>query len=316
MKILISDKIAAEGLDELKNYRGVEAVVKTGMTEDELASEIPEYDALVVRSATKVTKRIIRAAGKLKVIGRAGAGVDNIDIDAAAENNIIVMNTPGGNAEAAAELAVALMFAAARKVAQADSSMKAGRWEKKLFMGVELLGKTLGIIGTGFVGGIVAERAAALGMTVIAHDPYLSQERAKAIGVELTDFEDLLNKSDFISIHVPNNSETAGLINREAFAKMRDGVIFINCSRGGIVVEKDLLNALESGKVAAAGIDVYESEPPSNLSLVNHPRVTATPHIGASTREAQINVAVMVINQIAEYLTTGKAVHAVRRPGK
>lgn len=316
MKILISDKIAAEGLDELKKHRGIEAVVKTGMTEDELAAEIPEYDALVVRSATKVTERVIKAAGKLKVIGRAGAGVDNIDIDAATENNIIVMNTPGGNAEAAAELAVALMFAAARKIAQADSSMKAGRWEKKLFMGVELLGKTLGIIGTGFVGGIVAERAGALGMTVIAYDPYLSRERAKEIGAELTDFEDLLNKSDFISIHVPSNRETAGLINRAAFTKMRNGVIFINCSRGGIVVEKDLLDALESGKVAAAGIDVYESEPPSDLSLVNHPGVTATPHIGASTREAQVNVAVMVINQIAEYLTTGKAVHAVNRPGK
>jgi len=316
MKLLISDKIAKEGLEELKKFQGIEAVIKTGLKEEELISEIPVYDALVVRSATRVTERVIEAAGKLKVIGRAGAGVDNIDVDAATKHDIVVMNTPGGNSEAAAELAIALMFAAARNVAHADSSMKSGRWDKKLFTGVELLNKTLGIIGTGFVGGIVSRRAGALGMNVIAYDPYISKERALEIGAELTGFDDLLNRADFISIHVPKNRETSGLINKAVFNKMKDSVFFVNCSRGGIVSEDDLLEALESGKVAAAGIDVYESEPPVSLKLVRHPKVTATPHIGASTREAQVNVAVMVMDQIGTYLTRGEIINSVNKPEK
>ncbi|MCD6120960.1 MAG: phosphoglycerate dehydrogenase [Spirochaetales bacterium] len=316
MKILVSDKIANEGLEKLRNFPGIESVIKTGLSEEELISEIPSYSALVVRSATKVTKKIIEAAENLKVIGRAGAGVDNIDIDAATKHGIVVMNTPGGNAEAAAELAVALMFATARNVAHANISMKAGRWDKKLFAGIELLDKTLGIIGTGFVGGIVARRAGALGMHVIAYDPYISEEKALEIGAELTGLDELLKRADFISIHVPKNKETVGFINEDAFNKMKRGVFFINCARGGIVKEDALLKALDSGRVAAAGIDVYESEPPVSWDLVKHPKVTATPHIGASTREAQINVAVMVMNQIGTYLTKGEIINSVNKPIK
>ncbi len=311
MKVLIADKIATEGFGEFKKYDNLEVVEKTGLSEEELIEEIPDYSAMVVRSATKVTRRIIEVADRLKVIGRAGAGVDNIDVEAATERGIVVMNTPGGNAEAAGELAFGLMFAVARHIAAADASMKAGRWDKKLFKGVELYGKTLGIIGTGYVGGVLARRASGFGMRVIVCDPYVSEDKVKKLGAQLVGCDDFLRVADFISIHVPKTKETVGMINREVFAKMKDGVYFINCSRGGIVVEEDLLDALNSGKVRAAGIDVYEEEPPKNLELVKHERVVATPHIGASTVEAQINVAVMIANQIGKFLSTGEIINAV-----
>ena len=313
MKVLVSDKIAEEGVKEFGKYDGIEVTVKTGMEPAELLETIPDYDALVVRSATKVTREVIEAGKKLKVVGRAGAGVDNIDLDAASEHNVIVMNTPGGNAEGAAELAISLMFATARNIARADATMKEGKWEKKKLAGVELAGKKLGIIGIGFVGSIVGKRMKAFGMDVSAYDPYYSADKAAELGIRLTTLDEVLADSDFITVHVPKNRETEGMIDREAFGKMKEGVYFINCSRGGIVVEADLLNALDSGKVAAAGIDVYSKEPPEDLSLVRHPRVTATPHIGASTREAQINVALMIARQIGEFLTTGKVMNAVNR---
>ncbi len=313
MKVLVSDKIAEEGVEEFAKYSGIEVTVKTGMEPDELLKTISDYDALVVRSATKVTREVIEAGEKLKVVGRAGAGVDNIDLEAASKHNVLVMNTPGGNAEGAAELAISLMFATARNIARADATMKEGKWEKKKLQGVELAGKKLGIIGIGFVGSIVGKRMKAFGMDVSAYDPYYSAEKATKLGIRLTTLDDVLANSDFITVHVPRNKETEGMINREVFGKMKEGVYFINCSRGGIVVEADLLDALDSGKVAAAGIDVYSKEPPEDLALVKHPRVTATPHIGASTREAQINVALMIARQIGEFLTTGKVVNAVNR---
>ncbi len=311
MRVLVADKVAREGLAEFEKYGDIEVVEKTGLSEEELVKEIPGYSAMIVRSATKVTKKIIEAADELKVIGRAGAGVDNIDVEAATEKGIVVMNTPGGNAEAAGELAFALMFAVARHIARADASMKAERWDKKLFKGVELYGKTLGIIGTGFVGGVLARRASGFGMKVIVCDPYVSEDKVKKLGAELVVCDDFLKKADFISIHVPKTKETVGMINKNVFAKMKDGVFFINCSRGGIVVEDDLLEALNSGKVRAAGIDVFEDEPPKNWAIAKHERVVATPHIGASTEEAQINVAIMVANQIGKYLTTGEIINAI-----
>ena len=311
MKILIADKIADECLVKLQEFPGIVVTVQTGMTPEELIREIKEYQGLIVRSATKVTREVIKAGNKLKVIGRAGAGVDNIDVETATENGIVVMNTPGGNAGAVAELVIGMMFALARKIPPADSSMKSGKWEKKSFVGSELSGKTLGIIGIGFVGARVARKALALGLKVLAYDPFIPSGIAMKMGVDMTSMEELLKHSDFISVHVPKNAETAGFINVESFSKMKDGVIFINCSRGGIVVEKDLSKALESGKVAGAGIDVYEKEPPEDLSLVTHPCVVATPHIGASTKEAQITVAEMIAEQMGRYLTMGELDNAV-----
>ncbi|MBA7705325.1 Hydroxypyruvate reductase [subsurface metagenome] len=311
MKILIADKTAEECFKKLKEFQGIEVTVRTGMTLKELIGEIKEYQGLIVRSATKVTAEVIKAGNKLKVIGRAGAGVDNIDVKAASENGIVVMNTPGGNAGAVAELVMGFMFALARKIPLANSSMKSGKWEKKSFTGTELSGKTLGIIGIGFVGAKVARKAMALGLKVLAYDPFVPSEKASEMGVDMTGLNELLEKSDFISVHVPKNEETGGFINCESFSKMKDGVIFINCSRGGIVVEKDLLRALEHGKVAGAGIDVYNKEPPADLSLVTHPHVIATPHIGASTKEAQIIVAEMIAEQIGRYLTKGELINTV-----
>ena len=313
MKVLITDKVADKCLEQLNQFNGVQVDLKIGLDESEIISIIDGYQALIVRSATKVTKAIIDASNSLKVIGRAGAGVDNIDVKSATDKGILVMNTPGANASAVAELSIGLMFSLARNISQADASMKAGKWEKKLFTGIELSEKVLGLIGIGNIGGLVGQKALALGMKVLANDPYITEDKIKSMGFLNMSLDQLLNKADFISVHIPKTAETKGFINKDTFNKMKHGVYFINCSRGGIVVEQDLLDALASDKIAGAGIDVYENEPPEDLSLIKHQKVIATPHIGASSKEAQINVAVMIAKQVGNYLTKDEIVNAVNK---
>lgn len=313
MKVLILDKTDSSCARTLRGFGGIEVEEKPNLSPDQLLQEILEYEALVVRSATKVTAVVIDGARRLKVIGRAGAGVDNIDVRAATERGILVMNTPGGNANAVAELAIGMMFSLARKLIATVEGMKTGRWEKKSYRGSELGGKTLGLVGIGQVGARVAGKALALDMKVLAYDPFVSSEKAKEIGAELCELDRLYSESDYISLHLPKNEETTGMINREVIAKMKPGIFLINCARGGIVVEADLLQALEDGRVAGVGIDVYETEPPEEWSLVNHPGVLCTPHIGATTAEAQIVVAEMIGRQIGQYLIEGKVVHGVNQ---
>jgi D-3-phosphoglycerate dehydrogenase len=313
MRVLISDKTDSICARTLRSFSGIEVEERGGMSPEQLLEEIPGYEALVVRSATKVTAQVIAAGTKLKAIGRAGAGVDNIDIQAAADRGILVMNTPGGNANAVAELAVGMMFALARKLPAMVEGMKAARWEKKGYRGVELAGKTLGLVGIGQVGARVARKAAALDMRVLAYDPFVTAEKAQELGAELCELDRLYGESDYISLHLPKNEQTAGIIDRDALSKMKPGVFLVNCARGGIVVESDLLEALEQGRVAGVGIDVYENEPPQDWSLVKHPAVIATPHIGAATAEAQTVVAEMIGRQIGQYLSAGKIVHAVNQ---
>ena len=313
-RVLISDTLSEEGIAILKDTPGIEVDVMTNLTPDELKGVIKDYDGLAIRSATKVTKEIIDRADKLSVIGRAGIGLDNVDIAAASMRGIVVMNTPGGNTITTGEHAIAMMFSLARQIPQATASMKAGKWEKNRFMGTELYNKTLGIIGIGRVGTIVADRALGLKMNVIAYDPFISSEAAEKIGINLVPLEELLQKSDFISVHTPMTKETRGIINAEAFAKMKKGVAIINCARGGIVSEKDLYDALTSGKVAGAALDVFEEEPTKNIDLVKLDNLICTPHLGASTDEAQINVAIAIAEQIADYLTKGEIRNAVNFP--
>ncbi len=312
-RVFVADSLAKEGTEEFGRFPGLELVVKTGLSPEALAAELGDSTGLVVRSATRATREIIAAGKKLRVIGRAGAGVDNIDVAAATERGIVVLNTPGGNAEAAAELAVALMFALARQIPRADASMKAGTWDKKSFMGTELLGKTLGLIGIGNVGSIVGRRALGLGMKVIAHDPFVSEAKAEEMGIALRTLEEVLAGADFISVHAPKTDKTKGLLDRKAFDLMKTGVYVVNCARGGIVVEKDMIAALDAGKLKGAAVDVYEREPPEDWSLARHPKVIATPHIGASTHESQVTVSVMIARQIGTFLTTGEVINAVNR---
>jgi len=311
MKIFVADSISKEGIAEFGKHPELELMVKTGLAPDKLAVELSDSVGLVVRSATQASREVIGAGKSLKVIGRAGAGVDNIDVAAASERGILVLNTPGGNAEAAGELAIAMMFALARELTRADASMKAGTWDKKSFSGCELLGKTLGLLGIGNVGSIVGSRALAMGMKVLAYDPFVSADKTKSLGFTLASFDKVIQTSDFISIHAPKTADTKGILDAKAFARMKKGVYIVNCARGGIVVEKDLLAALESGVVKGAGVDVYEKEPPDDWTLAKHPRVIATPHIGASTGEAQVNVSVMIARQIAAYLLKGEIINAV-----
>ncbi len=315
LKVFVADSMAKEGIAEFGKFKDIELEVKTGLPPDQLMAALGDSVGLVVRSATKATKEIIAAGKSLRVIGRAGAGVDNIDVPAATERKILVLNTPGGNAEGAGEMAIALMFAMARQIPQADASMKKGVWDKKSFSGTELFTKTLGLVGIGNVGGIVAKRAAGMGMKVIAYDPYASKDKAASIGITMAGLDDVLSKADFISIHTPRTDETKGMINAKAFDKMKTGVFFVNCARGGIVVEKDLIAALDSGKVKMAGVDVFDKEPPENWDLAKHPKVIATPHLGASTAEAQIMVSVMIAQQMGKFLTTGEIVNAVNTVG-
>jgi D-3-phosphoglycerate dehydrogenase / 2-oxoglutarate reductase len=314
LKILVSDKLSEGGVEILKSC-GYTVDVNTGLKPEELMGIIADYDALVVRSATKATAEIIAAGKNLKVIGRAGAGVDNIDITAASKQGVVVMNTPGGNTVTTGEHAIAMMMALTRNIPQADGFMKRGKWEKKALEGREVTGKTLGVIGMGRVGSIVASRALGLRMNVLVYDPFLTKDAAEKQYIELaTSLDALYARSDYITVHTPKTKETTGLLGKEAFAKMKNGVFLINCARGGIVDEKALIEALDSGKVAGAAIDVFEKEPPEDWSLPKHPKVVATPHLGASTHEAQENVSLAIAEQIVDYLKNGVILNAVNAP--
>jgi D-3-phosphoglycerate dehydrogenase len=313
LKVLISDNISPKCIDILKKS-GLEVDVKTGMKPEELKARIGDYHGLIIRSATKVTSAVIDAATNLKVIGRAGSGLDNVDRTAATKKGIVVMNTPGGNTITTAEHTISLMLSLARKIPQATMSMKAGKWEKKKFMGVELFNKTLGVIGIGNIGSQVAKRAQGLAMNVIAYDPFLSEDKAKAMGVEKVDLQELFGRSDFITIHTPLTPETKNMINKETIKMMKNSVRIINCARGGIINEKDLYDALIDGKVAGAALDVFEKEPPENNPLLTHDNVIATPHLGASTKEAQENVAIAVAEQVVDYLIHDTIRNAVNFP--
>ncbi|MEK7688879.1 MAG: phosphoglycerate dehydrogenase, partial [Deltaproteobacteria bacterium] len=315
MKVLVSDSMSDRCVEILKSAPGIQVDVNTKLKPEELKKAIKDYHGLVVRSATKVTAEIIEAADNLKVIGRAGTGVDNIDMQAATKKGIVVMNTPGGNTVTTAEHAVSMLMALARKIPQATASMRKGEWEKKKFEGTEITGKTLGILGVGNIGSVVADRAQGLKMNVIAYDPYLSQEAANRMGVLPVSLDDLYKRSDFISVHVPLTNETKNLVNRDAFAKMKKGVKIIDCARGGIVNEKDLSDAIKEGIVSGAAMDVFEKEPtPVDNPLLGLEEVILTPHLGASTAEAQENVAIAIAEQIVEYLVKGTIRNAVNVP--
>jgi D-3-phosphoglycerate dehydrogenase / 2-oxoglutarate reductase len=309
-KILIADELSPRAL-EIFRSRGLEVDVNVGLKKPDLVKIIAGYDGLAVRSATKADKDVIAAAKNLKVIGRAGIGVDNIDIPAATARGIVVMNTPFGNSITTAEHAIALLFAAARQIGAADVSTQAGKWEKNRFMGVELYAKTLGIIGCGNIGALVAERALALKMKVIAYDPFLSPERAVKLGVEKVELDDLLSRADAISLHTPLTDKTRDILSAEAIAKTKKGVIIVNAARGGLVDEKALRRALENGHVAAAGFDVFVTEPARENVLFGAPNFVATPHLGASTNEAQENVALQVAEQMSDYLLSGAVTNAL-----
>lgn len=315
MKVLISDSMSPRAVDVLKSTPGLEVDVITNLKPDELKARIKDYHGLVVRSATKATAEIIEAAENLKVIGRAGTGVDNIDTVAATKKGIVVMNTPGGNTVTTAEHAIAMMMALARKIPQATASMRKGEWEKKKFEGTEITGKTLGILGVGNIGSVVASRALGLRMNVIAYDPFISEEAADKMGIALVDMDDLFRRSDFISIHVPLTTETKNLVNAEAFNKMKKGVNIINCARGGIVNEADLAEAIRNRIVSGAAMDVFEKEPTTaDNPLLNLEEVILTPHLGASTQEAQESVAVAIAEQIVDYLVNGTIRNALNVP--
>jgi D-3-phosphoglycerate dehydrogenase len=315
MKVLVSDKLSPKGVEIFQETEGIQVDVKIGMAPEELIACISEYDALVVRSTTKVTSEVINAAKNLKVIGRAGSGVDNIDTQAATQNGIVVMNTPGGNTITTAEHAIAMLLALCRHIPQADASMKHKMWEKKKFMGTEYFGKTLGILGLGKIGSEVAKRARGLMMKVIAYDPFISIEAAKKMEVELVDLEELYERSDFISIHTPKSPETMNMINAETIAKMKDGVKIINCARGDIVNEQDLADAIKQGKVSGAAVDVFSTEPPpEDNPLYGIPQIIMTPHLGASTEEAQDKVAIAIAYQIVDMLKNDTVCNALNAP--
>ncbi|MGX8011493.1 phosphoglycerate dehydrogenase [Mesorhizobium sp. ORM8.1] len=314
-RVLVSDKLSTTAVQIFKD-RGIEVdyLPDLGKDKDKLLEVIDQYDGLAIRSATKVTEKLINAATKLKVVGRAGIGVDNVDIPAASRKGIIVMNTPFGNSITTAEHAVAMIFALARQIPEANASTHAGKWEKNRFMGVEITGKTLGVIGCGNIGSIVATRGVGLRMHVIAFDPFLSDKRAEELGVDKVELDELFTRADFITLHTPLTDKTRNIIDAAAIAKMKNGVRIINCARGGLVVEADLVAALKSGKVAGAGVDVFEVEPAENNELFGMENVVATPHLGASTAEAQENVALQVAEQMADYLIKGAVSNAINMP--
>ncbi|HWM46174.1 MAG TPA: phosphoglycerate dehydrogenase [Xanthobacteraceae bacterium] len=312
-KVLISDKLSPAAVQIFKD-RGVDVDVKSGLDKDQLAEIIGNYDGLAIRSATKVTAKLLERAKNLKVIGRAGIGVDNVDVAAATAKGIIVMNTPFGNSITTAEHAITLMLALARQIPQADASTQAGKWEKNRFMGVEITGKTLGIIGCGNIGSIVADRAIGLRMKVVAYDPFLSPERAADLGVEKVELPDLFKRADFITLHTPLTEKTKNIINAQSLASMKKGVRIVNCARGGLVDEAALRAALDSGQVAGAAFDVFVEEPATANPLFGHPNVVCTPHLGASTTEAQENVALQVAEQMSDYLLRGAITNAINFP--
>ena len=312
-KVLISDDLSPRAVAVFED-RGVEVDVKKAMKPDELIACIGDYDGLAVRSDTKVTADVLDAATRLKVVGRAGIGVDNIDVAAASTHGVVVMNTPFGNAVTTAEHAIAMMFALARQIPAADHSTQSGNWEKSRFMGTELTGKTLGIIGCGNIGSRVAERALGLKLRVIAYDPFLSPERAADLGVDKVGLDDLFARADIITLHTPLTDATRAILDEDALAKMRKGVLIINCARGELIVEEDLEAALEAGQVGGVAVDVYTEEPPRDYGLFGMDRVVATPHLGAATVEAQENVALQVAEQMSDYLNTGAVVNAINMP--
>ncbi len=314
MKVLVSDKLADVGIKMFEEADGIEVDVNVGLAPAELKAIIGDYDALVIRSATKVTEEILDAATRLKVIGRAGIGLDNVAIRAATKRGIVVMNTPEGNVVTTAEHSIAMMLALSRNIPQGTASLKAGRWEKKNLQGREIFNKTLGVLGYGRVGRIVADRARGLKMQIIVHDPYVNRELVEQAGFEVVSLEELYRRSDFVTVHVPKMKETLNFIDKAAFDQMKPGVMIIHCARGGIVNEKDLADALESGKVGGVALDVFETEPPGRSPLFEFNSVVCTPHLGASTAEAQTNVAVSVAEQIISYLQTATIVNAVNVP--
>jgi D-3-phosphoglycerate dehydrogenase len=314
-RVLVSDKLSPTAVQIFRD-RGVDVDFQPdlGKDKDRLLEVIGQYDGLAIRSATKVTEKLIAAADNLKVVGRAGIGVDNVDIPAASRRGIIVMNTPFGNSITTAEHAISMMLAVARQIPAADISTRAGKWEKSKFMGVEITGKTLGVIGCGNIGSVVAQRAIGLKMNVIAFDPFLSEERAMDLGVEKVELDELLDRADFITLHTPLTDKTRNVIDAAAIGKMKDGVRIINCARGGLVDEAALAEALKAGKVAGAGIDVFEIEPATESPLFDIPNVVCTPHLGASTTEAQENVALQVAEQMSDYLVKGAVTNAINMP--
>jgi len=312
-KVLIADKMSPKAAETFKE-RGVEVDEKPGLSAEELAGIIGEYDGIAVRSSTKVTAELLDSATNLKVIGRAGIGVDNIDVPAATASGVVVMNTPFGNSITTAEHAIAMIFSLARNIPAASASTHAGKWEKSKFMGVELFGKTLGVVGCGNIGQIVADRAVGVKMKVLAFDPYLSHERAEELGVTKVELEDLFKRADIITLHTPLTKKTRNIVDAAAIKKMKPGVRIVNCARGGLVDEEALKEALDSGHVAGAAFDVFTEEPPENNPLIGHPNVVATPHVGASTSEAQVNVAIQIAEQMSDYLLTGGVTNALNMP--
>ena len=314
-KVLVSDKLSETAVQIFRD-RGIDVdfMPDLGKDKEKLAEVIGEYDGLAIRSATKVTPTILDAATNLKVVGRAGIGTDNVDKEAASKKGVIVMNTPFGNMITTAEHAIAMMFAVARQIPEASASTHAGKWEKSKFMGTELTGKTLGVIGAGNIGGIVCDRARGLKMKVVAYDPFLGQEKADKMGVEKVELDELLTRADFITLHVPLTDQTRNILSKENLEKTKKGVRIINCARGGLVDEAALADLLKSGHVAGAGFDVFAEEPATDNPLFNLPNVVCTPHLGAATTEAQENVALQVAEQMSDYLLTGAVTNALNMP--
>jgi len=314
MKVLVSDALGEIGVQMFAQTEGLDVDVNTGLSPDELKSIIADYDALVIRSATRVSADLLEAATKLKVVGRAGIGLDNVDIPAATKKGVVVMNTPEGNVVTTAEHAIAMMLALSRNIPTGTATMKGGSWEKKRLQGREIYNKVLGVIGFGKIGSVVADRGRGLKMKVIVHDPIVTPEKIESSGFESVSLEELYRRADYISVHVPKMDSTLSLLEKQAFEMMKDGAMIVNCARGGIVNEKDLYDAIVSGKIAGAALDVFATEPPGEHPLFELDGVICTPHLGASTREAQTNVAVAVAQQIIAYLQTGEIVNAVNVP--
>ena len=314
MKVLISDNLGEVGIDRFQQEPECDVDITVGLPPEELTRIITEYDALVIRSATNVTEELLAVAKNLKVIGRAGIGLDNVDIPAATRRGIVVMNTPGGNVITTAEHAIAMLLALSRNIPKGTSTMKSGRWEKKTLQGREVFNKVLGVIGFGKIGSIVADLGRGLKMQVLVHDPFVTPERIEKAGFQSVSLERLYQLSDYITLHIPKLNNTVGFVDQDAFRLMKDGVMIINCARGGIVDENALLDAIQSGKVAGAALDVFDNEPPVDSPLLKLDQIVCTPHIGASTEEAQANVAIAVANQIIDYLKNGTVVNAVNVP--
>ena len=312
MKVLVCDNVSPKGVAHLEAQLELEVTVVNGALADDL---LADAEAIIVRSATKVTPEVMGKTPKLRVVGRAGVGVDNVDVEVATERGIVVMNTPSGNTISTAELTFSMLMALARKIPQAHMSMKSGKWDRKAFAGTELSGKTIGILGMGRIGSQVARRAIAFGMRVLAFDPYLSMSKARALQVELLELDEIFERSDFITVHMPLSDETRDMLGADAFSKMKDGVCVVNCARGGIINEADLVTAVKSGKVAGAALDVYDAEPlPEDAELRELPQVVMTPHLGASTKEAQESVGLEVAEAVADYLVNGTVRNAVNMP--